>query len=136
MIARGEVLSLFSSNKRNSVLLFRSSSNKISEESFIDYTDNETVDVSIHGIDEAKKYATDHRSQQNIDIISISSNIEHGNDLIAYLRLHSSLFIREIGNVCVINWGIVSRVKVWLGIILNTPNRSFNFARTGISPVT
>lgn len=55
MIARGEVLSLFSSNKRNAVLLFRSFSNKVLEESFIDYTDNETVDVSIHGIDKAKK---------------------------------------------------------------------------------
>lgn len=112
LIDRDEILPLFSSNKRNAVLLFRSFSNKSSEDSFIDYDDNETEDISIHGVNEAQKYVKDYLSKQNIDIGSIKDNIEHRNNLIAHLRLHSNLSIREIGNVLCINRGIVSRVKM------------------------
>lgn len=114
LIDMNEILSLFSSNTRNARLLFTNFSNQKSDEVFMDCHEDMFQNIFIHGIRDAKKYIGDYFAAYHLQLGTIkdNENMEHRKRLIAQLKIHSNLSIRDISQVLDINRGVVERTKV------------------------
>jgi hypothetical protein len=101
-------------NRRTAISSFIAFSNEANEDCFIEFPDDTAKDITIHGVNEVEHYIKRFLEEHNISLDRVNENANkgHRNELIAYLKLHCSLSIRDMSRILGVDRGVVARVKV------------------------
>lgn len=113
-IAYDEILSLFSSNTSLAIKRFILFAQKNSDDSFIDCSvGDEKIDFIINNLSSAKNYIENYLYNHGVSLDNIKdkTNIQHRNNLIAYIKSNSNLSIREIGSLLNLDRNMVRRAE-------------------------
>ncbi|KXG75625.1 REP-associated tyrosine transposase [Thermotalea metallivorans] len=114
-VDREFILSLFSQNPRQAIILFEQFSAKDNTNCFLDIMEkSENEKIILYGYLEGKKYAEEFLGKKKLSIEDLKCKVnKHVRDeLIGFLKFHSNLSIREIANILSLNRGVIDRIKL------------------------
>ncbi|MDP4094737.1 MAG: transposase [Bacillota bacterium] len=113
IIDRDFILGIFSKNTSAAKSQFKVYSKQESNENFLEYHEEPSIDKEIENMEDAEKFITDFLLEHQIRIeeIKLKQNKNECTHLITYLKKKSSLPIREIANLLGIDRNKVQRTS-------------------------